>query len=179
MPIPYQDRADGEAAAAVAYLRVLAEPDRGELQAALFIANGGGAPLEFCFTRAEVDSGTLWQPEPAYRRAVVALFKALFEAVRHQPDLALALAEEVPAEIFDEDIEVHVPLCLVARAPEPGESPDNGDSGANTVIVQWLNGELADGTLLSRLVESLKDRNLLLEPFQRAALGLEEAYASQ
>ena len=167
MPIPYQDRSDGEPAATVAYLRVMAGQDGGELQAALFLTNEKGEPLEFCFTRVEMVSGTLWRPDLAHRAAVVLLLKALFEAAKHSPDLVLGLVEEIPVETLADDMEVQVPVCLVAG------------SEVDSITLQWVNGEPEAGTPLSALVELLKARNLLLEPFQRAAQGLEEAYASQ
>ena len=166
MPIPFQDIAGEEAAAAVAYLRFLEDPNGGRIQGALFVTNGRGDPLEFCFTRVESGSGTLWRPGQAYRRAVADLVKALFEAANHLPDLVLALAEEIPAEIFADDMEVQIPVCLV------------GDSGAGVGTHQWIDREPTAGTAVASLVESLQSRNLLLEPFRRAAQGLEEAFTS-
>ena len=167
MPIPYQDRSDGEPAATVAYLRVLPGQGGGELQAALFIANERGEPLEFCFTRVEVGSGTFWLPDLARLGAIVLMLKALFEAAKHSPDLVLGLVEEIPVETLADDMEVQVPVCMVAG------------SEVDSITLHWVNGEPEAGTPLSALVELLKARNLLLEPFQRAAQGLEEAYANQ
>ena len=166
MAIPFRDIAGDEPAAAVAYLRIL-EAGSGvavRIRGALFVTDGRGDPLEFCFTRVEAEAGALWDPGRAYRRTVVVLVGALFEAANHQPDLVLALAEELPPEVFAEDIDVQVPVCLV------------GAPGSDLVPLHWIGGEPAAGSLLSSLVESLRSRELLLEPFRRASQGLEEAF---
>ena len=167
MAIPFRDIAVKEPASAVAYLRLL-ESGNGaavRIQGALFVTDGRGDPLEFCFTRVEAEAGALWDPVRTYRRAVVVLVKALFEAASHQPDLVLALAEELPSEVFADDIDVQVPVCLV------------GDPGSDLVPLHWIGGEPAAGSLLASLVETLRSRELLLEPLWRAAQGLEEAFA--
>jgi hypothetical protein len=166
LPIPFQDIAGEEPAAAVAYLRFLEDPNGGRIQGALFVTNGRGDPLEFCFTRVESGSGTLWRPGQAYRRAIAHLVKALFEAANHLPDLVLALAEESPPEIFTEEMEVQIPVCLV------------GDPSSKAATLHWIGREPSSGSALYTLVESLQSRELLREPFRRAAQGLEEAFTS-
>ena len=162
MPIPFQDVAGEERAVAIAYLRFMKVTDDGNVAAALFIVNGQGEPLEFCFTRVVQPSGPLWEPGRAYRRAVADLAKALFEAANHEPDLLLALADEAPPEVFVEDLVAQTPAVLVA--------------GEGDASLRWLGQEPEEGSVLARLVESLRSRSLLLEPFERAAKGLEEAY---
>ena len=169
MPIPFLDHGiagDGPSAA-VAYLRFLHPSGESRVQGALFITNERGFPLEFCFTRVALASGPLWDPAQAYHQAVVALVKALFEAANHLPDLVLALANETPSEIFTEYIGTQVPVSLVVNA------------GAERVTLQWVGREPSAGSQLSSLVEFLKSRKLVLEPFQRAEQGLLEAFANQ
>ena len=165
MAIPFRDIAGDELTSAVAYLRFLKAGNGVAVQGGLFVTNGRGDPLEFCFTRVSAEADVLWEPSRAYRRAVAVLVRALFEAANHQPDLVLALAEELPQEIFAEDIEVQVPVCLV------------GDPGSDVVPLHWIGGGPSAGSELSRLVELLRSHNMLLEPFRRAAQGLEEAFA--
>ena len=148
----------------MAYLRFMQETNGGSIQGALFVTNGRGDPLEFCFTRVKSGSDALWGPGRAYSQAVTVLVRALLEAVNHLPDLVLALDEETPFEIFADDIEVQVPVCLI------------GYSGADVGNLHWIGQEPVQGTALASLAESLKSRQLLLEPFQRAAQGLEEAF---
>lgn len=164
MSVPFRDIAGEELAATVAYLRFLEAGNEAVIRGALFITNNRGDPLEFCFTRVETESNTLWDPARAYRQVAVVLIRALFEAASHQPHLVLALVEECPPEIFSYDIDVQVPVCLV------------GDLGSDVVPLHWIDGEPAAGSSLSSLVESLRSRDSLLEPFWRAARGLEEAF---
>lgn len=165
MAVPFRDIVGDEPAAAVAYLRFLEGPSGGGIRGAFFVANSRGDPLEFCFSQVKADAGALWEPGRVYRRAVAVLVRALFGAASHQPDLVLALAEELPQECLSEEIDVQLPVCLV------------GDPGAEVVPLHWIDGEPEAGSELSRLVESLRSRGLLLEPFWRAAQGLEEAFA--
>ena len=165
MAIPFRDIAGDEPTFAVAYLCFLEAGSGAAVQGALFVTNGRGDPLEFCFTRVGVEADVLWEPGRTYRRAVAVLVRALFEAANHQPDLVLALAEELPQEIFVEEIDVQVPVCLV------------GDPGSAAAPLYWIDGEPEAGSVLSELVESLRSRDLLVEPFRRAAQGLEEAFA--
>ena len=164
MSVPFRDIAGEAPAATVAYLRFLEAGNEVAIRGALFVTNNQGDPLEFCFTRVEAESNTLWHPGRAYRQVAVALIRALFEAANHQPDLVLALVEECPPEIFSGDIDVQVPVCLV------------GDPESDVAPLHWIDGEPAAGSSLSLLVESLRSRDSLLEPFWRAARGLEEAF---
>ena len=151
----------------MAYLRFVRAPGETCILGALFIASDRGDPLEFCYTRVVLAPGPLWGPERVYRQAVALLVKALFKAASHLPDLVLALAGETPAEIFSESIAVQVPVCLV------------GETGDGPTSLQWVDKEPEAGSPASSLVESLRSRQLLLEPFQRAEQGLMEACASQ
>lgn len=165
MPVPLQDIASEEPAA-LAYLRFVKAPNDGSIQGALFVTNGRGDPLEFCFTLVESPTGPLWEPGRAYRQAVASLARALFEAVNHEPDLLLALAEEMPSDVLADDICPATPACLVAGGAEtPG------------VAVRWVGQEPAEDSEVALLVQSLRSRNLLREPFDRAVAGLEEAFA--
>ena len=164
MAVPFRDIAGDEPAAALAYLLFLEAGNGAAIKGALFVTNRRGDPLEFCFTRVNADTSVLWDSGRAYRRAVAVLVRALFEAANHQPDLVLALSEEIPPEVFTEDIDVQVPVCLV------------GDPGADVVPLHWIDGDPEAGSVLSGLVESLRSHDLLLEPFRRAAQGLEEAF---
>ena len=177
MPIPFHDLGGDHPDVAVAYLRFVGKSRGGNIQGALFVVSARGDPLEFCFTRANLPSGSLWHPGQAYRQAVAALSRALFDAVEHLPNLVLALAEETPSEVFSEDVAVQVPLCLVGTQAEVvGEVPDIESAGGGPVSLRWVTEEPSDNSQLGPLVDSLRSRRLLLEPFERAAQGLEEAF---
>ena len=167
LPVPFQDIASDGPAAVVAYLRFVREPEQGGIRGALFVTAGHGDPLEFCFTRVETNARPLWDPERAYQQAVALLARALFEAANHSPDLVLALAGEAPTDIFFESLAVQAPLGLVA------------ESEGNPGIIRWVAREPAGDSHLSGLVEEMKSRRSLLEPFWRAERGLAEAYAER
>ena len=99
---------------------------------------------------------------PRIRRAVAVLALSLFDAVKHAPDLALVLAEEAPPDLFASGPPVRYSVGLVDSAEGPGRS-------------HWL-GPGPDSQLAA-LLELLSARGRLLEPFERAVSGLEEAYA--
>ena len=176
MPIPFQDLAGNEPNSAVAYLRFLKEPVRGGIQGALFVTSSRGEPLEFCFTRVKPGSGALWQPGEAYRGAVTALARALFDGASQLPDLVLALAEETPAEVFTEDVVAQVPVCLVGAWGIP---PDEESPGDDLSSLRWIADEPSEGSALAGLVETLRSRRLLLEPLERAATGMAEVFADR
>lgn len=165
MSLQSQDTSEVWAATCLAYLRFFVEEEGIGVRAALFVVNGHGEPLEFCFTRVNSPSGPLWGADPFFRRAVADLARALLTAVQHRPDLVLVLDEEAPPDFSAEGLAVRSPVGLVARA---GDRP-----------VRWL-GPVPDAeSPLAGLLELLASRRRLLEPFERAAQGLEEAYAHQ
>ena len=167
MPIPFQDIAGDGTATAVAYLRCMHAPGERCIQGALFVTSNRGDPLEFCYTQVALASGPLWDPGRAHRQAVALLVKALFEAASHLPELVLAVAGETPSEVFSESVAVQMPVGLV------GESEDD------PADIQWVGWEPTEDSPLSGLVESLRSRNLLLEPLRRAEQGLVEAFANR
>lgn len=149
------------AAANLAHLRFLVEEEGSGVRAALLVTNCHGEPLEFCYTRADLPSGALWGLDAAHRRAVAVLALALFEAVKHPLDLALVLADEAPPDLFSSGPPVRYAVGLVDGAVDPP--------------VSWLGTEPESS--LAALLKLLTSRGRLLEPFERAASGLEEAYA--
>ena len=177
MPIPFYALGRHNHEAAVAYLRFVARPSDGSIQGALFVISSRGDPLEFCFTQVGLPVGPFWRPEQAYRQVVAALSRALFDAVGHLPALVLVLAEETPTEVFAEEMEVQVPVCVVDNHTQTGaEVQDVEASRDDSVSLRWGTEKPSDDSEIIQLVEYLRSRRLLLEPFERAAQGLEEAF---
>ena len=177
MPIPFVDLGEEEHSGIAGYLRFVDEPDGKGIRGALFIMSTRGEPLEFTFTRIDVRSGVLWRAGDAKRQAVASLTKTLFEAANHVPDLLIALAKETPLRLFSEDLEVRVPVCLVdAQGPQPMAPMENAQRISDSATLIWANGWPTPNGALARIVEILGSRELLLEPFDRAALGLQEAF---
>ena len=179
MPIPFHNLIQDEPSGIAAYLRFVDEPDGKGIRGALLVTSSRGDPLEFCFTRIDVRSGVLWRNGQAKARAVSALAKALFEAANHKPDLLLALADKTPAEVFSEELGVQIPMCRVAaQGAGPAAPTETVQQLSESLYLYWVNRPPAGDTECARLVEILGARQLLLEPFDRAALGIEEAFGS-
>ena len=178
MTVPFQDAAELEAGGTAAFLRVLPGRHERERRAALFQVNARGAPVEFTFNRIDLPSAALWRPERLEREATKALAVSLFEAARRTPLVLLSLAAEVDGALFAEDLEVQIPVCRVAiddgggRAGEVGEEVLWED---RTIHLFWRPALPSAGSPPRRLVTTLAGRGLLLEPFERALTGLEEA----
>ena len=179
MPIPFRDLGEDEPSGAAAYLRFMDEPDGNGIRGALFVMSPRGDPLEFSFSRIDVRSGVLWRAGQARNRALASLAKALFESTSYLPEVVFALAEEAPTDVFSEDVNVQAPLCRIASQVDGmTASSKSGRPPFESVSLLWVNGPPAAGEAPAILVETLEARRLLFEPFERAALGIEEAFES-
>lgn len=177
MPIPFRDLGQEVHPGVAGYLRFVDEPDHKGIRGALFVMSIRGEPVEFCFARVDVYSGVLWRTGQSKRRAIASLTKALFQGANQAPDAVLALAEETPPEVFSEDLEVHVPLCLVTKS-DPGAVAlsDKSERISDSLVLVWVNSIPEPEGLGRKTIDFLNSRRLLLEPFERAALGLQEAF---
>ncbi len=175
MPVRFRDLTAGDEAGCAGFLKF--EPEvRGGMRGALLVIDARGEPRDFTFTRVDLGAAFLWRAGDARRRAVAALTKALFSAVAEAPVLLLALAQEAPPQVFTEDIESAVPLVRVAegaKAVQVGESPE---ALGESLQLFWATPPPMHDTAARRLLDTLSQRDLLLEPFERAGAGLAEAY---
>ncbi len=177
MPIPFRDLGEEEHSGDAGYLRFIDEPDGKGIRGALFLMSTRGEPLEFNFTRIDVRSGVLWRAGEARRQAVLALTKTLFEASNHVPDVVLTLVEETPPRLFSEDIEVRIPVCRVASGVlGPMAQLEEAQHLSDSMTLIWVNGLPQPEGAPAKTVELLSARQLLLEPFGRVVLGLQEAF---
>lgn len=177
MPIPFRDLRTGETTAVIAYLRFIDEPDGAGVKGALFVTSERGDPMEFCFTKIDTPSSPLWQTDLIRSHAVSSIAKALFEAANYLPDVVLALAAEAPPEVFSEELAVQVPMCRVAQEAGPAAPEEEVQRLSDSLCLHWVSGYPVEDVRLADLVETLKSRQLLLEPFERAALGIQEAFS--
>ena len=179
MPIPFRDLGEDGPSGVAAYIRFIDELDGKGVRGALFVMSTRGEPLEFSFTRVDLRSGVLWRAGQARSNAVSSLTRSLFEAASHVPDVVLALAEETPPSLFSEGLRVHVPLCRVAGgSPGPVATSEEVQCLPDSITLVWVNGlPQADGNS-AWTVDRLARNQLLLEPFDRAALALQEAFDS-
>ena len=177
MPVPFKDLTTDEDFGVVGYLKFVDEEDDKGMQAALFLVSSRGAPLDYCFSRVDVHNSFLWRQGDARRNAVAALARVLFEGTSRTPDLILSLAEEVPPRVFADDIAVSVPLCRISIGDVTVQAAaEESEILRDSANVVWATKMPAPDSDARKLLEALLDRQLLREPFERAALGLEEAF---
>lgn len=176
MPVPFEDFGAGEPTGVVGFLRFVDEAGGKGVRGALFLTSGRGEPLDFCFTRIDVHHSFLWRRGDARRQAVTSLVKVLFQAANRVPALILALANDIPPQLFVDDIHVQVPLCLLAPSETPAQAPTPDSRPAKEVSLTWVAEQPGDESEAGRLLEGFMRRHDPLEPFERAAAGLEEAF---
>ena len=179
MPVPFEDLREGEPTGAVGFLRFVDEADGKGIRGALFLTSGRGEPVDFCFTRIDVHHSFLWRRGDARRQAVTALIKVLFQAANRIPVLILALANEIPPQLFVDDIHVQVPLCLVVPSETPVQADTSVSQSAREVNLTWVTEQPGDESEAIRLLDGFMRRRDPLEPFERAATGLEEAFSDR
>ena len=175
--MPFRDLSQEDDKGTAGYLRFIDESGGKGIRGALFIISSRGEPLGFTFTRVDVHSSLLWRPGEARRHAVTSLVKSLFQAAATAPTILMALADEVPARVFTEDIDVGVPMCRISTGEiAVHAASDEKERLSDSVDVFWVNGQPLPGSPARSLVDALNERNLLTEPFERASIGIQEVY---
>jgi len=115
----------------------------------------------------------------SYRAHQVTLSISLFQSASRIPSVIIALADEVPPRVFTEDLEVHVPVCrVVTTEMTPQAASEEQERISDSLDLFWVNGRPPPDSSAGKIIESLNGRQLLLEPFERASIGLEEAFNS-
>lgn len=178
MSVPFKDAAELDAGGTAAFLRIVAGGEPSRRAGAMFQVNARGAPVEFTYNRLDAPSSALWRPEQLEREVAKALAVSLFEAARRTPLVLLCLAAEVDAALFAEDLVVGIPVCRVAvESGEPPAADERLLSGEATAHLFWRPAVASAESPPRRLVTTLASRGLLLEPFERAVAGLDEAFS--
>jgi hypothetical protein len=183
MPIPYRDADDLDELGAVGYLKIEPVTDGSGYLGALFLLNARGEPLEFTYNRIDTPNTFLWRKEDLRRHAARKLTASLFSLCPRTPRLLLCLAEEVGSELFTQEIQVSIPVCRLASSNE-ALSPADGEVRdavpvPDLVHLFWFPGKPAEDSIELRLLQLVTSRGLLLEPFERASIGLREVYRKQ
>ena len=183
MPIPYRDADEIEELGAAAFLKIEEDTNDPEFMAALFLVSARGEPLEFAYNRIETPNTFLWRQSDLRRYVERKLTASLLQTCSRVPTLLLCLADEVGSELFCQDIHTSIPvgrigdpLRATAHAASESEEALNEPPDVN---VFWFPGGPADESVERRLFSRLALHGLLLEPFQRASLGLREVYSSR
>jgi len=177
MPVQYQDKtalADNHMAA---YVRCIDEDGGKGIRGCLFLITSRGEPMDYCFSRIDVNASFLWRSGEARRSAVASLLKVLFDAINRTPILVLTLADEIPPMVFSDDLLVEVPVCRMSTGDlaiqGTSEQMETLDSSINVI---WASSPPEEESPARTLLESLQATHILLEPFERALAGLDEAY---
>ena len=169
MPTPLDEVS--ERTGVIGWLRVIAEEDSGGVVAALFEASLQGEPLGFCFTRAGFgDAGT---GVSGFSEAVPALLATLLRAASLPPSLLVGQAAEIPPAPVAAAMEARVPFCLLG--PPDRRRASDGSNGRGTRPT-WMTPAPPGDTGAARLLEEILASADPLEPFERAAEGLREAF---
>ena len=182
MAVAYRNLVDDfeSARGAAAFLKVVAEEGGGGYRGALFLVNALGEPLEFTYSRVEIKQPLLWRSDGLRRNAARQLAAALFDACPRVPALLLCLAGEVDVELFTEDVEVSVKVARIA--PEDAlvgvTAAEERELAGSEAPLQlfWVGGAPAQESRERGLIDALARRGLLLEPFERAEVGIREVY---
>lgn len=159
------------------FLRFVEEENGRGMRGALFLVNARGEPADFAYSRIDVHASFLWRSGEATRHSAGSLSAALFEACPETPTLLLALAEEVPPKVFNDDILVDMPVCRVGVGLDAARGPDESvETSPSSSHLFWVGAPPHADSPARRLLDALIARQLITEPFERAAIGLEEAF---
>jgi hypothetical protein len=179
MPVPFREQDELDDLGNAAFLKLEAKTEPPGYRAAFFQVNARGEPVEFTYNRVETPGTFLWRPADVRRAAARQLVASLLKLCPHAPRLIFCLAEEIPAELFAEDILVDLPVCRIARSMRAAAAPMEVDEQADLdepVHLFWYPAPPADDTPERLLARHLALHGLLLEPFDRASAGLDELY---
>lgn len=180
MPIPFHDDKEVEALGAAGYFKIERDAAGNSYSGALFLVNAKGEPLEFSYNRIEIPHTFLWKRADIQNHAIRKLVTSLLSICPKVPRLILCLAEEVDSELFCHDIKVSIPVCRVAASSKTvscssQEIKEAANSPEPTHLF-WFPQRPEDSTLEQQLIHKLSSYGLILEPFERASLGLREVY---
>jgi hypothetical protein len=180
MAIPFREDEDVDHLGLAAFLRIVPSGDRDGFLGALFLINARGEPGEFTYNRLDVVQRFLWRADDLRRHVTRRLATSLFAACPRIPSVILVLADEVPAELFTEDVRVDVPTVRVAeQSAVVGQSAAEARDvveGDIPLQIFWHGLDPEGDGVARSVVQRLAAAGLLVEPFERAVTGLREVY---
>lgn len=164
MPISYQNSTNNDSITTAGYLKFLPRAARDMWLAALFIMNARGEPVEFTHARVRAPQSVMWRAADLESHCLESLCTSMFEACPVVPDILLCLAREVSPGLFEARISLEMPVGRISLDESTGE-----------IGAEWI-VEPPQGSSPRGLFDSISERGLLLEPFERAEAGLREVY---
>jgi hypothetical protein len=180
VPIPFRDAADVEDLGTAVFLKIEAVRGGSGYAGALFVVNARGEPVEFAYNRIETPETFLWRDLDLRRLATRKLTASLLTICGRAPRLLFCLADEAGSELFCQDLQLSIPVgrigaALKATSYAAVETEEVVDE-PQPLHLFWFPEPPAADSPERRLFERLRDHGLLLEPFERAAVGLREVY---
>ena len=176
MPVPFDDLSAESAPGVVAWLRFVEESGGKRMRAALFQTSAQGEPLDFCFTQME-RRGSVGQWRTVNPGFLASVAKSLFRAANSSPSLILALADEAPQGAFADDIRLRLPFFRVGKAGASAHAEsEHGDPANGRFALFEATEQPEGGSGARRILGEIAERVNPLEPFDRAAEGLNEAF---
>jgi len=183
VPIPYRDADDLNELGAAGYLKIEPSSAGSGYLGALFLINARGEPIEFTYSRIETVHTFLWRQADIRRHAERKLTASLLMVCPRTPRILLCLAEEVGSELFCQDIQLSIPVCRIAPAMRAtacsGQESQEATEASEPMHLFWFPGRPQHDSIERRLLQELISRGLLVEPFDRAAIGLKEVYQAK
>jgi len=150
---------------------------------ALFVVSARGEPLEFGYNRVRVPQPYLWRQADLRRYTERRLTSSLLSVCSQQPRILLCMATEISTELFSMDLQMEIPVARVGITLSDSRRVDTNTGeildDEPRVHVAWQPAQPDETSLEHRLFEHLSSHGLLLEPFERAGLGLRETYGPQ
>ena len=176
MPIPFHDSESLETLGAAAFLRLHCLTDEPQHWAGcVFLINGRGEPLEFVYNRLQLLPTALWREQDAQTAAARRVMTSLFAATVLTPKLLFVLESPMTEALVgvNRSIWPDIPDIRVRR-PETDVQSSASRPEKHAITVIW--GSKPPELGASRLYDAIEGRSLLLEPFERALMGLREVY---
>ncbi|MBM4462016.1 MAG: hypothetical protein FJ012_01610 [Chloroflexi bacterium] len=181
MPIPFRDADEVEELGAAGYLKIDASDDGSTFRGGLFLVNARGEPLEFTYNRVDAPHTFLWRQADVRRHAIHKLVTSLLGTCPRVPKFIICLADEIDHDLFCNEIRLSIPICRVASVMK---ATSFSKLEVKTTVEDpqphhlfWFPDKPAGDSNEHRLLHRLLTRGLLLEPFDRAVVGLKEIYS--
>lgn len=86
------------------------------------------------------------------------------------------LAAEVPPRVFLDDIRLELPACRIGDGSSVHAVDEIIERLSDVQHLYWIGPPPATDEPARNMIETLRARDLLTEPFARASLGLREAF---
>lgn len=162
MPLPYRPLTKSASNGLAAYLWI--EQQELTFYGGLLVTDSIGQPMEFVYSSADSPSSFLWPQDEVRRVAVARIAHVLFDACEKSPSILIASQEIGSADFCREHLGPSIPFVLVS-------------TGSLTEEIQCTPiGEPPSG-IANAILNELKRRKLLVEPFARIRSAFTEVFS--